>query len=567
MVGVPRSKGCSVCRNRRVKCDEARPECGQCRRYGCQCPGYNRGLKFQDEGPGLQRRHRRVSDRRASDATKKPLLDLTENTTSSSSSSTTVVKKRHSGALIPQVTAEEALVLMRAHAGSIDENLSPSLIQKLFVSQQPRLFMDFVCAAFPTLFFHNKFRSEVSFPEYIMQNFNIRAHQDSAVCCLSAVYLASLTGDSRLLRASRYMYGNALRKVNQALDTDEALSDILLSTVMMLTIYEIYAQTTPNAWIKHARGVKEMFLKRGAKRHMSGFGRSCYYAYRGFLVAHAMYEGIPCFLDQDEWQDFAAKVQEEDSKKPGEWSVFVHLSEMIFMELVKCPRYVYDFRHLPPTTPRIIRGALIARIRESCTTLRQLSDELQASIMYHFQKKQGIEVNKEGFVGPPPAVFADTNPTLLLQGATHCINALEKLLRSADVTEDEQIYLLKGISNSPESARDEYLSPTPSADSTCETVSSGASPATVDSSSATTTATTPASSGKPFTLPLRMISEFNRGPSAHGKGGGSHRPVVWLDRIACSMGMIGADIVEDDLDATQTVRGEDLETVVEVIEE
>ncbi|KAL6859599.1 hypothetical protein J3F83DRAFT_763128 [Trichoderma novae-zelandiae] len=46
MVGVPRSSGCQLCRQRRVKCDEARPECGNCRRYGAQCPGYERALKF-----------------------------------------------------------------------------------------------------------------------------------------------------------------------------------------------------------------------------------------------------------------------------------------------------------------------------------------------------------------------------------------------------------------------------------------------------------------------------------------------------------------------------------------
>lgn len=510
-----------------------------------------------------------MSDRRASDAARRPLLESSAGSSSPSTALVTTTGRTQSGALIPEVTAEEAFLLMQSHAGSIDENLSPSLVQKLFLSQQPRLFMDFVCAAFPTLFFHNKFRSAVSFPEYIMQNFNKRSHQDSAVCCLSAVYLASLTKDSRLLRASRHMYGNALRQVNKALDTDEALSDILLSTVMMLTIYEIYAQTTPDAWIKHARGVKEMFLKRGAKKHLYGFGRSCYYAYRGFLVAHALYEGIPCFLDEDEWQDFATKIQEEDSKKPGEWSVFVNLSELIFMELVKCPRYVYDFRHLPPGTPPHEREALISRIRDSCAKLKQMSDELLASIMYHFQKKQGIEVNKDGFVGPAPSLFPDTNPTLLLQGATHCINALDKLLRSARVQEvvlpslTDHVHVDVVVPESPESGSsrtdgEESLS-TPSDDSTCDTLSSGASPPIIDDS---TTGTAPSTTqSTTFSLPFRMVSEFNRGPDQQG---GSHRPVVWLDRVACSMGMIGADIVEEDLGKP---RDDELETVVEVVDD
>lgn len=46
MVGVPRSTGCRLCVKRRVRCDEARPACHNCVRYGTECPGYTRALKF-----------------------------------------------------------------------------------------------------------------------------------------------------------------------------------------------------------------------------------------------------------------------------------------------------------------------------------------------------------------------------------------------------------------------------------------------------------------------------------------------------------------------------------------
>jgi hypothetical protein len=551
------------------KCDEARPECSQCRKYGCPCPGYNRGLKFQDEGPNLQRRHRRMSDR---NNVKKNLSPDCESSTS--------VAKVDARTMMPEVAAEDALQLMQTHVSSIDESLSPSLTQKLFMSQQPRLFMDFICAAFPTLYFHNRFRSEIAFPEYIMQNFHSRAYQDSAVCCLSAVYLASLTKDTRLLRSSRYMYGEALRRTNRIIGTEEALSDNALSTVMMLMVYELYARTTPDAWVKHARGVKEMMIKRGAKKHMSGFGRSCYYAFRGFLVAHALHEGIPCFLDEEEWQNFAAKVQQEDAEKPGEWSVFVHVSEMIFMELVKCPRFVYDVRQLTPGTPRSEVIHLVARIRATCANLRSLSDELQGSIMYHFQRKQGIEVNAEGFVGPAPSMFPDTNPTLLLQGATHCIRTLEKLLGTIRI---DNLLIQPAIQESPESqprstpqsqsqsqsppslpssppsatyshevAGTDYLSPTPSADSTCETISTdNSSPCAADDATRT------------LTLPFRLVSEISRGPVHHDKSRGN-RPVVWLDHIACSMGMIRADVEEEKPEPEEY--NTHLETIVESVE-
>ncbi|KAK7908659.1 hypothetical protein PG985_015962 [Apiospora marii] len=46
MVGVPRSNACALCLSRRVKCDEARPSCSNCVKYGAACPGYVRGAKF-----------------------------------------------------------------------------------------------------------------------------------------------------------------------------------------------------------------------------------------------------------------------------------------------------------------------------------------------------------------------------------------------------------------------------------------------------------------------------------------------------------------------------------------
>ncbi|KAK8041938.1 hypothetical protein PG993_006461 [Apiospora rasikravindrae] len=46
MVGVPRSNACSLCLSRRVKCDETRPCCSNCVKYGADCPGYARGVKF-----------------------------------------------------------------------------------------------------------------------------------------------------------------------------------------------------------------------------------------------------------------------------------------------------------------------------------------------------------------------------------------------------------------------------------------------------------------------------------------------------------------------------------------
>lgn len=41
--------GCWTCRVRKVKCDEAKPDCLQCRRKGTQCAGYGVRLQWVNE--------------------------------------------------------------------------------------------------------------------------------------------------------------------------------------------------------------------------------------------------------------------------------------------------------------------------------------------------------------------------------------------------------------------------------------------------------------------------------------------------------------------------------------
>jgi hypothetical protein len=511
MVGVPRSKGCSVCRERRIKCDEARPECTQCRRYGRPCPGYNRSLKFQDEGPALKRRHQQSSAQRS------PQGNASQNDALSASGA------------VPA----NALVLARKRgaATSIDESVSPSLVRKTFGARQPQLFMDFIKTAFPTLYFHNRFRSgsDLAFPEYIMANFGTRPYQDSAVSCLSTVYLAHLTKDPSLARTSRHLYAKALREVIRALDTDDAVSDDMVSTIMMLSVFEMYAQTSKDAWTQHANAVKQLMLRRGVKAHESGFGRSCYIAFRGFLIATAIFEGKPCFLDEEEWQDFAMRVQEEDSRKPGEWSVFVEISELVFMELSKCPRYLSEALAITSSSVFEDVVSLVERIRGTREKLQVLTDQLELSIAAHSQREQGISFRPGSFIGPVPEVFPDTSPSLLLRGARGAVTALDQLL------ERLRNYAPPSIRLEPPRL-EEALSPTPSADSTSETLSQESSPRTISS----------IGSPRPtFSLPFRVVSDLGRGPS-RTTDKSDPQAVTWLDRIASSMGMIGAEIVYDD---------------------
>ncbi|KAJ5280432.1 hypothetical protein N7478_005804 [Penicillium angulare] len=51
--------GCGTCRNRHVKCDEARPTCSMCAEYGLSCAGYKNDIFFDTEFPDNRIRFRR----------------------------------------------------------------------------------------------------------------------------------------------------------------------------------------------------------------------------------------------------------------------------------------------------------------------------------------------------------------------------------------------------------------------------------------------------------------------------------------------------------------------------
>lgn len=424
---------------------------------------------------------------------------------------------------VAAIVRDNAIALMRRHSASVslDESVSPSLVRKTVQAAQPQLFLDFISTSFPTLYFHNHFRAgnEPGFAEFIVLNFGQDAFMDSAICCLSSVYLAHLSQDPVLLRTSRRMYSVSLQAVVRALNNpDRAMSDNMVCTAMMLSVFEMYAQTSPGAWVIHSDAVRRLMISRGPALHESGFGRSCYIAFRGFHVATAVYQGTPCFLDQEVWQNYARKIMAEDAQKPGEWSAYAVTSDKVFMEIVKCPRYISEAQEIlsgRTEWEQDIVEPLLNRIHSTSRKLHNLNTKLRACISAHGQRQQGIVRRPESFVGPVPEIFPETGPSLLLRGSESILEALGQV---HDRIEDQK------------------------RSRTIEELSSDSAIAT-PSDASVDTPSPPAKNPKTFTLPFRIYSELGRGPSQTSDRN-DPRAVIWLDRVASSMGMMGVKLEE-----------------------
>jgi hypothetical protein len=234
------------------------------------------------------------------------------------------------------------------------------------------------------------------------------------------------------------------------------------------------------------------------------------------LIATAVHEGKACFLDQEEWQSYAAKIRTEDCQKPGEWSAYAEISDLTYMEITKCPRYISETRDLlaSPTDPDPNAiSDLLHRIQNTSNLLHSLIDQLRSCISAHNERQQGIIQRPGSFVGPVPRTFPDTGPSLLLSGAS---NMLETLQQLSDRLEDRLRFSLAEIQSSE------------SLDSPSDCSSYSISP--------------PPSCSRNLVLPFRIHSELEQGPA---KTVDPHDPraVIWLDRIASSMGVLNTKVL------------------------
>ncbi|GMG02501.1 unnamed protein product [Aspergillus oryzae var. brunneus] len=316
--------------------------------YGGAANWIDRSLKFQDEGPRLHGLYLITSpDTDGSDEGSSPISDS-----------------------LPV----KAQLQMRCFTNaSLDEQICPSLAFKSFLGQQPRLFKEFVCASFPTMYYHNEFRfgPGFTFPDNVIKKFGSKPYYDATVMCLSLAWLAHLTKDPNLQYASRAKYTEALSGIQYALTSDDIGSDALLMAVILLAFYEMNVRTSDDAWIFHANAVKMLMKTRGMRAHLTGPGRVCHFAFRPFLIGAALQKGESCFLDEEPWQNLASSLRTEDSQKQDEWAFYIDVYETIFMELVKCPGYIKEARAIVSVTSPEARS-LAYRILDAVRILEQI---------------------------------------------------------------------------------------------------------------------------------------------------------------------------------------------------
>ncbi|KAF4343977.1 hypothetical protein FBEOM_2084 [Fusarium beomiforme] len=262
MVGVPgKSKACSNCRERRLKCDLERPQCARCTRNGRACGGYERPRIFV---------HRFQESGSQSPSTSVP--------SATSNRWTFYVPQLHDPYSLPK---------------SPDSK----------IHEQKQLIARFITDFCPRL--------DTSLPE------NDRLHHywvhvlphihgtvallDQSILTLSAAFLGQNSGDAKLRKRSMVMYGNAIRDLAKVMSAasfypnDMVLAAIQCLGMSELTWLKIYSPPSQSAvdhgWVSHMKGGAELLKARGASILATKLGKDLFIRFRGVsLWAQLVFE-------------------------------------------------------------------------------------------------------------------------------------------------------------------------------------------------------------------------------------------------------------------------------------
>ena len=135
---------------------------------------------------------------------------------------------------------------------------------------------------------------------------------DSAACAVALAHLGLVHGLKSFLIEARPLYGNALRLLSLALtNSTEALSAETLGATILLSLYEMFASSSSESWLRHAGGAAALIRIRGPARHRYGFHCELYLAYRHTLVTEACRSRVHCFLEEPEWRKLAAQIHDD----------------------------------------------------------------------------------------------------------------------------------------------------------------------------------------------------------------------------------------------------------------
>ncbi|KAL5344086.1 hypothetical protein BJX70DRAFT_352543 [Aspergillus crustosus] len=420
MVGVLR--GCRACVDAQLQCNGRNP-CSRCQSLRITCTTTRRVFKFRDEAPALRQRYQSTPSPTPSQSP--PSSASPEQSSHTNPGEELQVSSRTSS---PRTSPRPAVY----KPIPLDQNVNPSLGVKAISAQQSQVFTNYVLASFPCFFRCTESRVPVNWVEYVDQR---RGSMDTcfdwAVRACTAAYLGFLHDDERYILASQSLYHRALRGLGQLLTTEAtAKSDEALASAIILAVFEKHNCSSPDAWLRHAAGIRTLMKLRGAKAHLEGFGRAMYIVYRNFLITAALIEGEACFLEEPDWRTLNEEIAASNAKLPTS-SLYTDVVERGFLEVIKVPGYLKRTRELQTQSLKDraeSQNRLLQDVQATRAALRGIYTEFGVSLS---MIRSGQDKN-QNFVGPVPHFFFEGYSSLFARGVRLALLILNYLIVTMD---------------------------------------------------------------------------------------------------------------------------------------
>ncbi|KAI1486068.1 hypothetical protein F5X96DRAFT_273799 [Biscogniauxia mediterranea] len=260
------SRGCQMCRTRRIKCDETKPTCNQCAKSRRQCPGY------KDEFDLVFRNETKATERRAQKASRKAMAQK--------------MGGKQPMALDTKAPAKQ--VLVPSPGVSIETQANCYFISNFILVPRGRRthgFLDFVLP--------------------LLKQEGAQAHLRHAFDACSMAFLNNRGGSGgRLTEKALSAYTLALTGTNNALrDLEEQRKDSTLAAVLLLGLFESITakQIGSMNWGSHTWGAIQLVKARGRKQLKTPVGLQLFIAVRTQMIIHSLTTGTAPTMGSEWW--------------------------------------------------------------------------------------------------------------------------------------------------------------------------------------------------------------------------------------------------------------------------
>ncbi|KAI9046704.1 hypothetical protein LZ554_009442 [Drepanopeziza brunnea f. sp. 'monogermtubi'] len=309
------SKGCYMCRARRIKCDEAKPHCMRCQKSKRICPGYRDAfeLKLRDESKLTKKKMaRRTSQDKSTlsslvqinkDAASGLFADTSHSFTPTSSQGSH--SRNTSTSSFASFTSQGSIDSW-ASDFAISHHQSCNIITRYMSTPLDERASCFFLANFIMIPENGTMRGHLDFVIPLLKQ---RNPPQCIVQAFSAVTLAAMgtRPDSKtLLPAAELGYLKALKEINGALqDPNNASSDSTLASIMLMALFEqiIPSQVSEalikanpacpsrikaGGWSSHVDGAVAVLKSRAIEHWQSSLGKEMFIAVRANMTIHCI---------------------------------------------------------------------------------------------------------------------------------------------------------------------------------------------------------------------------------------------------------------------------------------